>query len=234
MFASLLASLMPPAATLHSRPNGIAFLRVAQSIYNLKSLGYIALNILHEGNGVRYVHCAYSDENVLQYVTHERISTCSIGLLAPNRNDASQSEWEPLNHAAVGDYQIAHLAADHTEAFIRQIPAIRGETAAIGFMRQEKDDGAIQPDLFILGQYLHNHILRMNGHDSAEQILINAREIDCLKWTAEGKTAWEASVILGISERTVRFHLNSAREKLNCVTTTQAVAKAVAAKLIEL
>jgi DNA-binding CsgD family transcriptional regulator len=42
-----------------------------------------------------------------------------------------------------------------------------------------------------------------------------------------GKTAWEASVILGISERTVRSHLNAAREKLDCTTTAQAVAKAV-------
>ena len=58
------------------------------------------------------------------------------------------------------------------------------------------------------------------------------RELDCLKWIAAGKTAWEASVILGISERTVRFHLNGAREKLNCMTTTQAVAKAVSQQLI--
>jgi hypothetical protein len=27
-------------------------------------------------------------------------------------------------------------------------------------------------------------------------------KLDCLKWTAAGKTAWEASVILGISQRT--------------------------------
>ena len=39
---------------------------------------------------------------------------------------------------------------------------------------------------------------------------MSARELDCLKWTAAGKTAWEASVILGISEQTVRFHLNTA------------------------
>ena len=55
---------------------------------------------------------------------------------------------------------------------------------------------------------------------------------NCLKGVAAGKTAWEASVILGISERTVRFHLNAAREKLNCLTTTQAVAKAVSQQLI--
>jgi DNA-binding CsgD family transcriptional regulator len=54
-----------------------------------------------------------------------------------------------------------------------------------------------------------------------------------LKLPGGGKTAWEASVILGISERTVRFHLNAAREKLNCATTTQAVAKAVAHQLID-
>jgi DNA-binding CsgD family transcriptional regulator len=30
----------------------------------------------------------------------------------------------------------------------------------------------------------------------------------------------------------VRFHLNAAREKLDCLTTTQAVAKAVSQQLI--
>jgi DNA-binding CsgD family transcriptional regulator len=65
-------------------------------------------------------------------------------------------------------------------------------------------------------------------------MLISARELDCLKWTAAGKTAWEASVILGISERTVRFHLNAARDKLKCTTTVQAVAKAIAYQLIDI
>jgi DNA-binding CsgD family transcriptional regulator len=79
----------------------------------------------------------------------------------------------------------------------------------------------------------NSHVLRINGHNSDAQILVSARELDCLKWTAAGKTAWEASVILGISERTVRFHLNAAREKLDCATTTQAVAKAITQHLID-
>ena len=86
----------------------------------------------------------------------------------------------------------------------------------------------------ILANYFHGHVLRMNGYDSNREILISARELDCLKWTAAGKTASEASIILGISERTVRFHLNAAREKLDCVTTTQAVARAIANQLIEI
>ncbi len=85
----------------------------------------------------------------------------------------------------------------------------------------------------MLASYFHQHILRIYGNDAENQILVSARELDCLKRVAAGKTAWEASVILGISERTVRFHLNAAREKLNCLTTTQAVAKAVSQQLIE-
>ena len=83
----------------------------------------------------------------------------------------------------------------------------------------------LQRDFQILGNYFHQHIMRIYGHDASNEMLITARELDCLKWMAAGKTAWEASVILGISERTVRFHLNAAREKLNCLTTTQAVAR---------
>lgn len=85
----------------------------------------------------------------------------------------------------------------------------------------------------ILADYLHSHVLRINGHEVAASMLVSARELDCLKWAAAGKTAWEASVILGISERTVRFHLNAVREKLGCATTTQAVAKAISHRLLE-
>ena len=90
----------------------------------------------------------------------------------------------------------------------------------------------LERDFQILGNYFHQHIMRIYGHDASKDMLITARELDCLKWMAAGKTAWEASVILGISERTVRFHLNAAREKLDCLTTTQAVAKAVSQQLI--
>jgi len=44
---------------------------------------------------------------------------------------------------------------------------------------------------------------------------LSNREKDILKWAAIGKTSWEISSILKISERTVNFHLNNAAEKLN-------------------
>jgi LuxR family transcriptional regulator, quorum-sensing system regulator BjaR1 len=63
---------------------------------------------------------------------------------------------------------------------------------------------------------------------------LTPREREILRWAADGKTAWEVSVILNISERTVKFHLIQASQKLNAVNRTAAVAKALARGLIKL
>lgn len=59
------------------------------------------------------------------------------------------------------------------------------------------------------------------------------REAEILTWTARGKTAWEISEILGISERTVITHLNRAYEKLDTYGKAHAVAKALVQGLIK-
>ena len=61
---------------------------------------------------------------------------------------------------------------------------------------------------------------------------ITPREADCLLWTARGKSAWEAAVILGVSERTVNFHIENARRKLEAQSKTQAVVRAIMLNLI--
>ena len=63
---------------------------------------------------------------------------------------------------------------------------------------------------------------------------LSNRELEVLQWVAAGKTAWEAGVILSISENTVNKHLASCIEKLNCVNRVQAVARAVNEGLIQL
>lgn len=56
---------------------------------------------------------------------------------------------------------------------------------------------------------------------------LTAREVECLRWTAAGKTSWEASEILNTSERTVEFHLRNAARKLDAVNRVQCVAEAM-------
>lgn len=73
-------------------------------------------------------------------------------------------------------------------------------------------------------------------HEVARKLLIKkapfrkpltARETECLIWSSRGKTAYEISIILGISERTIHGYLNSCLEKLEANNKVQAVTKAI-------
>jgi len=65
-----------------------------------------------------------------------------------------------------------------------------------------------------------------------ERPALTPRELEALRWTMEGKTAWEVGTVLGISERTAVLHVNNAMHKLGCVSKHQAVLKALRLGLI--
>jgi DNA-binding CsgD family transcriptional regulator len=201
-----------PAAVVE-RDKGVAFLVASRQIYQLSAVCYLGFNIPKQGN---FVHCSFSDRRASQAVTPKPIDERRL-----------QSVSSVTQKAECAD-----------DVCFR----IESRNAAVAFFGYCRDPAQELDSLFefngneipVLASYFHNHILRRHGNDTSEALLVSARELDCLRWTAAGKSAWEASIILGISERTVRFHLNSAREKLNCTTTTQAVAKLVAQNLISI
>ena len=63
--------------------------------------------------------------------------------------------------------------------------------------------------------------------------MLNDREIEALTWVARGKTSAQIADLVGLSKRTVEFHLDNARIKLDAATRTQAAVKAAIGKLIE-
>lgn len=84
---------------------------------------------------------------------------------------------------------------------------------------------------------LHKDVLKLMAyafHAEARQVLaprrcvagvmLSPREFECLDWAAMGKSAWDTSQIIGISRRTVTFHLQNAKLKLGVRTVQQAVA----------
>jgi DNA-binding CsgD family transcriptional regulator len=86
-------------------------------------------------------------------------------------------------------------------------------------------------------------LFAVHAQDAALRILLPAslqperpsltpRELEALRWTMEGKTAWEVGMILGISERTAVLHVNNAMHKLGCANKHQAVLKALRLGLI--
>jgi LuxR family transcriptional regulator, quorum-sensing system regulator SolR len=58
------------------------------------------------------------------------------------------------------------------------------------------------------------------------EVSLSSREIEVLRWTAEGKTSGEVADILRIAERTVNFHLSNAVTKLNASNKTSAAIRA--------
>jgi DNA-binding CsgD family transcriptional regulator len=65
------------------------------------------------------------------------------------------------------------------------------------------------------------------------QSVLSFRQRECLRLIAEGYTARSIALQLGISIRMVRFHLKAAREKLNALSTSQAVHIAAIQHLLE-
>jgi LuxR family transcriptional activator of conjugal transfer of Ti plasmids len=74
--------------------------------------------------------------------------------------------------------------------------------------------------------YFHAHVRRkLNSKQNVDGVSLSAREIECLEWAAQGKSAWEIGNILGISRRTAAFHLDNAKAKLGVRSICQAVAR---------
>jgi DNA-binding CsgD family transcriptional regulator len=82
-----------------------------------------------------------------------------------------------------------------------------------------------------LGRHLHLALMRTARKDApaTEKCVkeLSPREVTILNWIKNGKTNWEVGQILGVTERTVRFHLASIFAKLDVTSRSQAVAAAM-------
>jgi DNA-binding CsgD family transcriptional regulator len=90
-------------------------------------------------------------------------------------------------------------------------------------------------DLQLLAVHAQETAVRLLVPDTVEvQYLprLTEREIEILKWTAEGKSAWAVGQILNISEHNVKYHIKRILMKLAVGSKHQAAARAKALGLI--
>lgn len=80
----------------------------------------------------------------------------------------------------------------------------------------------------------HNGMTRLLAAKNASAAVINltSREVEVLRWTADGKTSSEVGEIMNISERTVNFHVNNSLEKLGAANKTAGVLMAAMLRLL--
>lgn len=114
----------------------------------------------------------------------------------------------------------------------------RGETSLISLGRSadpmsRAELANVDGKLVWLAQLSHEVISAMFLRDVLPELpALTERERDVLRWTAVGKTCQEIGVILGITTRTVTFHVTSLLGKLDAVNKTHAVAKAAMLRLL--
>ncbi len=116
----------------------------------------------------------------------------------------------------------------------------RGESAMFSLASHEQHERATRkiekaaPYGQMFTAYLHEAVRRVFADEllPITGVRLTEREKQCLLWCAEGKTSWETARILGISERTVLYHIQNVTEKLNVSSRAQAVARAVSLGLI--
>lgn len=119
-------------------------------------------------------------------------------------------------HGRNGDY-----------AAINLIPEGRPEEQLATLDRQ-------QHLMHLIALYYHSH----SGNSLLEQQLIRRpsvltrREEEVLTWLARGKSTFEVSGILSVTERTVLYHIENAKKKLNVTNRTHLVVKAAMEGLI--
>ena len=88
-------------------------------------------------------------------------------------------------------------------------------------------------ELCYIAIHVFDRLAEIRHLDTRMTDTLTDREIDCLNWTAAGKTSAEIAEILSLSEHTVNHYLNRATKKLDTVNRTQAVAKALRIGLIK-
>jgi DNA-binding CsgD family transcriptional regulator len=113
--------------------------------------------------------------------------------------------------------------------------ALFNVTADVGPGEWRKRLPRLSRDLMLLAYQFHDWAVKVEGMGTDVALdLLSAREKDCLRWRSQGKTDSDIAQLLGISQSTVKFHLENSRTKLGAANTTHAVSKAIVHGLISI
>jgi DNA-binding NarL/FixJ family response regulator len=115
------------------------------------------------------------------------------------------------------------------------LTALTDRDSELRARRLGADDYVTKPiDFDMLGMIINARLAGVARNEMWPKLaMLNDREIEVLTWVARGKTSVEIADLIGLTKRTVDFHLDNARVKLGAATRTEAAIKAAIGKLIE-
>lgn len=138
------------------------------------------------------------------------------------------SGFEVLERLTAIAPRFAQMPFVFLTAFTDRDTELRGRTLGA-------DDYVTKPiDFDVLTAVVRTRLARVPRNEIwPNEVSLNEREVQALTWVAHGKTSAETAQILGLSKRTVDFHIDNARLKLGTATRVETVIKAVLGKLIK-
>lgn len=186
-----------------------------------------------------YIRLTYPADWIKRYLTMNYVDVDPVLHEGFNRTlpfDWSELKVETAEQGAFLQDALAHGVGPFGLSIpVRSKQGHRG-LFSISFSGSEKDWRAFTEahleTAIEAGNRLHRRVIKeVFGEDHPH---LTQREIECLKLTAIGKDAGDIATILGISPHTARDYLKSVRFKLDCITSAQAVSKAVKAGIFAL
>lgn len=146
--------------------------------------------------------------------------------------------WSPEIFSARPQKEMYEEACGHgiRSGITFPIHGAKGELGVLCFVTDANPDGRFHrdayrrlPELSLLRDFIFetSHQFMRPSDQPEEPAAITQRELECLKWSAAGKTSWETAQILHCAEATVNFHISNIRRKFGVGSRRQAIVKAI-------
>ena len=202
--------------------------------YELQNIAYLALALPKLTRQEPHIEVTYDDDWVAHYTHHDYVKVDPV--LHHSVRSILPTDWSNFSRK---DKRVDSLFNESVQFGVGNqgltIPVRggNGELALFSVTAEELDDSwqkrihEYVSDYQMIAFYFHEAVLAANGI-KFDSVHLAPRELEVLKWVANGKTANDVATILNISEHTVRYYLENARYRLGALNQTHAVARAIA------
>jgi DNA-binding CsgD family transcriptional regulator len=214
---------------------GDAYFRTTCNLYGLDNVAYLGVNLPTQTNQNYYVHNTYCKDWALRYESEDYVSVDPIVRLG--MGSIMPIDWGDIGKLTQAQLKMLGESREFgvgKQGLTFPLHGVHGETAVFSvtadFSQSEWCDfkRSRLREIRIIADFFHQRVLGDSiGPDAVKKPPLTEREVECLRWCAEGKTYDDIGMLLGISARTVRFFLENARHKLDSLNTTHAVAAAM-------
>lgn len=108
---------------------------------------------------------------------------------------------------------------------------IHSKANLVGFVAADNERKSVAQDkmrqFHVMCLWAHSRARHLPGGDEANRVRLTPREREVVSWLARGKTADDIAGLLGLSPRTVEYHIANAGQKLNTTNRTHTVVEAL-------